>query len=52
MDGLSEVKKVAFIQCLDGFDESVTDFLTFSCGIKKQLEMSARGKEVLGGVGG
>lgn len=33
-------------------DESFKDFLTFSCGIKKHVEMAARGEEVLGGVGG
>lgn len=34
------------------FDESFKDFLTFSCGIKMQVEMAAGGEEVLGGVGG
>lgn len=44
-DGLNDVKKVAFIRCLDGLEESFKDFLTFSCGIKKQVLMADGGKK-------
>lgn len=47
-----KLKKWLLLSVWMAFEESFKDVLTFSCGIKKQVEMAARGKEVLGGVGG
>lgn len=47
-----KLKKWLLFSVWMAFDESAKDFLTFSCGIKKQVEMAARGKEVLAGVRG
>lgn len=50
--GLVKLKKVALISVWMALEESFKDVLTFSCGIKKQVEMAARGNKVLGGAGG